>query len=451
MKRLIRQLQSNLSYLLEGDGIWGQRRLQVVFILIALVGITGRVWEPAGLKGVLDLAVEDILAQLPAPSLIPGQLISFLLSFFTLEALRHWIAPVAAVFFGLMAGTLYLQDIFEFPSFQRAWNYLFASFFGLGYPWLTIRDGKKQVTRNDPNTLDTIGGPGYLDIKLGNAVLLERGAGPTDILGAGPHFIRRFATIREILDLREIYRKTAEVSATTKDGIDIKIRDVEATFRIDTGRQQQRTETNPYPFAVKAVRAAVYSRSVNKEGNMDEWADTVMRAITGRVSGWVSRQRLDRLTAPSDEDPRAAIRAEFTSPEARRQLANLGAELIWVNIGHLDTPEEIDSQRVGSWQSFWRSHDKVTLAHGEALRIAYEELGRAEGQAEMLMAITKTLESLGTGDALDEHVADLVLLRIGRVLEASAGQPWMTETKGGPSAEPPKPPEPAKGGEVSHA
>ena len=455
MKRLLQQLQSGMSYLLEGDQSWGLWRLLLILQIIGFFGLVGRAWEPEGLKSFLDPLVVGLFAQLPVLSLVPGQIISGLLSFLAQDALRHWVAPVAALLFGIAAGTLYLQDIFEFPSFWPAFRYLFASLFGIGYPWLTIRDGKKEVQANAPNTLDTIGGPGYLDIKLGNVILLERGAGPTDILGAGTHFIRRFATIREILDLREIYRKTPEVSATTKDGIEIKIRDVEATFRIDTGRQQQRTEMNPYPFAVKAVRAAVYSRSVDRDGNLGEWANAVMGAITRRVGDWVSRQRLDRLTAPSDEDPRAAIRAEFTSPDARQQLAKMGAELIWVNIGHLDTPEEIDTQRVGSWQSFWRSHDKVTLAHGEAIRIAYEELGRAEGQAEMLMAITKTLESLGSGEALDEHVAELVLLRIGRVLEATAAQPWMTEAKGTSAPEAPggpiRPPEPARGGETSHA
>jgi hypothetical protein len=440
MRRFIRQLQSGLSYLLEGDQWLGWVRLLIVVQVVVFFGLVGRAWEPEGLKSSLEPLVVAFLSGLGLIPLVPVQLVSGLLSFLALDALRHWIAPVAAILFGLGAGALYLQDIFEFPSFRRAWGYLFASFFGMGYPWLVIRDGKKEVEANKPNTLDTIGGPGYLDIKLGNVVLLERGAGPTDILGAGTHFIRRFAAIREILDLREIYRKTPEVGAATKDGIEIKIRDVEATFRIATGRQHERTEMDPYPFARKAVRAAVYNRSVDKDGNLGEWAGAVMGAITGRVSGWVARQRLDRLTAPSDEDPRAAIRAEFASPAARNQLARLGAELVWVNIGHLDMPEEIDAQRVGSWQSFWRSHDKVTLAQGEALRIAYEELGRAEGQAEMLMAITKTLEALGTGEGLDERVAELVLLRVGRVLEASAAQPWMTEAGSAPS------PEPAKGG-----
>jgi hypothetical protein len=167
----------------------------------------------------------------------------------------------------------------------------------------------------------------------------------------------------------------------------------------------------------------------------------------------VSRQRLDRLTAPSDEDPRAAIRAEFASPDARQQLAKMGAELIWVNIGHLDTPEKIDAQRLDNWQSFWLSHDRVTEAHGDALQIAYDELGRAEGQAEMLTAISHTLESLGSGETLDERVADLVLLRIGRVLEAMATPPRLSEAKGLAAPEaaggPPRPPEPTRGGETS--
>ena len=169
---------------------------------------------------------------------------------------------------------------------------------------------------------------------------------------------------------------------------------------------------------------------------MTNWDAAVMGAITGRIAGWIARQRLDRLTAPVDQDPRAAIRLEFTLTEARRQLANLGAELVWFNIGHLDLDDEVDQQRLDNWKSFWQGQDSVNKAQGEALRAAYEELGRAEGQAAMLQAIIAGLQADTPAYPVNERAVELALLRVGYVLEAMTNQPGLSLTEGTVPAKP---------------
>ena len=383
MRKLLRPLRYLFSLILEGDETWGNVRALIAVGLLLGLALAGRWLEPfaSGERWIPELI--PWVQRLPILGLIPierlADLDEFVRSLFSLNALRYWLAPLAALAFGLTLGTLYLQEVFEFKNFGQAWKYMVAALFGEGYPTLTIQDGKTTLKLDEANTLATIGGPGYLEVRPGSAVLLERGVGPTNVYGAGRYFIRRFEMMREILDLREIYRRRAEVEATTKDGISITLRDVEATFRLDTGRQPQRTEVEPYPFSVKAARAAVYGRAVDKSGQIMNWGDLIIMLISARIRTWVGRLRLDRLTAPIEDDPRAALRAEFDGPQARAMLARFGAELVRVNIGHLDTPGQVDSQRLDNWQSFWESHDKVTKAQGEALQVAYEELGRAEG------------------------------------------------------------------------
>lgn len=353
-----------------------------------------------------------------------------------LEALWLFCTPTVAFALVFWAAALYSRDIFELKRLRLAARYLLAAVFGLGYPGLTIRNGRAEAPVGQTNLLLAIGGPGWLDVKLGNLVLLERGAGTYRLVANGGHFVRPFERIRQILDLRETYRKKPEVTAVTKDGLEIVLRDVEAVFRLDTDRQT-RTDRNPYPYSTQAALAAAYNRPVEASGQQVDWGEAVLRMIVGQITAWVARQRLDRLTAPTGDDPRAAIRAQFNTPAAQQSLANLGAELVWVNIGHLDTPGPVDEQRIETWRSFWQSHARVTHAHAEALRVAYAELGRAEGQAEMLSAICTALGAAGQAKGFDDRFAELVLLRISRVLEAMAAAPGLAEKKIEGLSEPP--------------
>jgi hypothetical protein len=433
-KKVLRRLQYAETLVLEGDESWSGVRLLLVIGLLLGLAVLARCLDPYSPNEMLLRFLPPALTQIP---LFPPYTLADGAQWgLSLLGPRYWLGPAMALAWGLVLGALYLKDAFRFEHFSEAWSYLTGSLFGSGST-LTVQDGQTVNPPDKPSTLQTVGGPGYLEVRPGSAVLLERGAGPTNIYGAGRYFLRRFETLRQIVDLREIYRQREEVRATTKDGIPIILRNVEATFRLDTGRQPKRTEIQPYPFSVKAVRAATYRRAVDKEGQAKDWGDSIMGMISGRIAAWISRQRLDRLTAPLDDDPRAALRVEFEGAEARGQLARLGAELVRVNIGHLDTPDGVDSQRLNNWQSFWQSHDRVTSAQGEALKLAYEELGRAEGQADMLKTITKALETAEpAGPPGEAETNRLVILRVSQLLETMT--PWekLPEPKAPPAPRP---------------
>lgn len=427
------QLRYYLSILLEGEGAGGSLRFMFILAVVSSFGMLGRLIEQ---------------------SLVADDWLHLILSFASVQAVRHWIAPISGAILAVIAGIFYVQDIFEFENFSQAQRYFFASLFGMGYPRLIIDTNQKTISEEQtPNPLLTIGGPGILVIKQGSVVLLERGVGPTQVLSSGVYMIRRFETIRAILNLRETYREIPEVNAVTRDGLPLVIRNVEATFRLDTGRYQ-RSDMNPYPFAVGAVRNAVYSAFVDEKGQMADWPDVVMRMIAGEVSEWVERQKLDRLTAPIPKydmlappvaapgsfanpepaDPRAALRLHMNSKAVRRKLDAVGAELIWLNFGHFDTPADVDEPRLEQWRSKWLGQDKVNLAQGEALRVKYEDLGRTEGQVDIINAIAQALEPITPEDAAKPPVplADLVLMRLSGVLEAMTAPPGLGEINQSP-------------------
>jgi hypothetical protein len=70
----------------------------------------------------------------------------------------------------------------------------------------------------------------------------------------------------------------------------------------------------------------------------------------------------------------------------------------------------------------------VIRAHGEARRMAYQEIGRAEGQAEMLLSIIQSLEEVGfeAGEGTEEELLDdlrkIVWTRVAQVLDAISNE-----------------------------
>jgi len=85
---------------------------------------------------------------------------------------RYLLAPLVALIGAILVGARYIQDIYNLESYGLALLYLLGSFWGMLYPKLTISDGQKQIEPDKINRLSRIGGPGYLTIYPGNAVLL---------------------------------------------------------------------------------------------------------------------------------------------------------------------------------------------------------------------------------------------------------------------------------------
>lgn len=407
-----------------GDNEWGLLRLLVLGVVIFIFAIGGRFWETVEMTGRMRWA-----AAIPLIGWIPQSLLEFIGAFFTRQTFRYWYPPLFGAVLAFAAGALYLRDIFELKSFfNEACYYLFCSLFGLDYPTLTIRDGQKKIEEGRTNLIDLIGGPGHVDIKLGNAVLFEKAAGPSSVYGAGEHFIHRFEAVREIVSLEEQHREIGEADAVTKDGIPVTVRNIEATFRVRADRREQRSPTNPYPFSRGAIRRIAYDRAVSEKG-VGEWQGGVIGAVKGRITGWVAKQNLDAITAPLNEDPRKQLRDSFDSKEVRKQFRDTGVDLLWVSIGHIDSPQMVDAQRLSNWRAFWTTQNTVTEARARATEISYKALGRAEAQAETLQAITAALRqaSVGAEPETSAPITDLLLVYMAQILEAMTASPGLTE------------------------
>jgi hypothetical protein len=386
----------------------------------------GRERPPSpGLMGVLWLLV-----------LVAATVVFILLNvvLFPLSALpgpawRYWLIPPLVLFSLLLAGAHFMRASYSLPSLRSALRYLLASLFSFDYPILVIAEGKAQVDNlGEQNLVQAIGGPGYLHIHPGNVVLLEGLDGHLRVLGAGRRFITRLERVKEVLSLEERFAHVEKIAATSRDGIEIIARDIRYRYRLDSGMSAGeglgRTPDNPYPYSDRAVIQAVYNRNMSDTG-LGEWHTAVNSVVEALIADYIRQNLVDHLTAPilPGEDPRGEIHRRFLSESGRARFLEKGAELLWIDIGHFETPEkQVAEQRVNTWQARWMGNANVVRAYGESQRLVYEEMGRAEAQAEMLMSIVHGLEDVAARGEPRQNIRALYLARIAQLLDAMGRQ-----------------------------
>jgi len=340
--------------------------------------------------------------------------------------LRYYITPIAAIIFVFIWAGFYVKDVFALPMLRLGIQYVRSSVSGSGYPGLVIDGGEKKIAKGQINLLDAIGGPGYVFIHPGNAVLFRSLRKPTNITIRETYFLEPFETIGQIASLDEQQGSRDGVKALSRDGIMVTVKDIHYRFRLFTeqeaGRPKRRTLQDPYPFDQRALWNMAYNLSVEEHG-LEAWKTAVGRAIVGGITDFINSHDIDYLTAPreANQDPRRELRHGLFHGPAKYGLRSLGAELIYVDLGHFAIDEEtVDQQRTETWAAEWQGNAQVVKAYGEAKRSAYMELGRAEAQAELLMGISGALENIELGDNPQETIQRLVLARTAQLLEAMA-------------------------------
>ncbi len=371
--------------------------------------------------------------------------------------LRSLAVPIGMFLLMFLVSARYLQDLYALPRFRMGVRRLLASAFPLFYPRLEIEGGCKKLDPGEQNLLKLSGGPGGLVVRPGSVVLLEELNAPTRVLGAGMHFVSRKERIKELISLEDQHGSIPATSATTKDGIPILVRDIQYRYRLRTGRPPgdytSRTPADPYPFSGRAAGEMVYSRNVGPDGP-NSWDRTLQFVVDAVVTDYIAEHQLDAVMTPDPtlDDPREKMTEKMLSREVRERFKSHGAELLWFDIGHIDISDErlyppgflddnrerrsikqeVDAQRMKVWGTRWSGSAKVERSRGEAKRLALQELGRAEAQAELLQSIMYALDGVsslhaapgrngGPGQAQAQearNLRNLLLVRTAQILEA---------------------------------
>ncbi len=400
-----------------------------------------------GLLGVntfenVDLIAKAATIQPDSPLLmrLPTWLVAWGLFFSTWSYFRYLLAPLNTLILVIIAGAFYIRDIYALPRISMAFRYLLPSLFGFFYPAIEIDGGK--VREDEKSVLERVGGPGYVMIQPGNAVIFRELRRPSNIALPRRYFMRPFEQIGAIasLDEQEGYEK--EVIGVTHDGIQVTIRDIHYRYKLQSerksGSEVRRSTSDPYPFSQAAMLKMAYNRVVTEDGE-ETWHSAVQKTVKRTMAAFIGKSNLDHITAPRlpGENPRRELQTQLFAAGVRDALTELGAELLWIDTGHFDilefddlANENVDQQRFAFWASRWIGNDKRVRAMGDAQRMALQERGRSEAQAELLRNITASLREANLQPDHPENVRKILLVRTAQILEGMRDiKTWKRETK----------------------
>lgn len=360
----------------------------------------------------------------PLLHLIPLSWLTFVIYIFAWENLRYAL-PVAGALISLgIAGANYVKDIYNIKQFRDALHYVLSSMFVVGYPHINIDKGEAQVSKKKINLIQEIGGPGFAQIQPGNAVLFRKLRQVSRNIITRSVLMTRFETIGTITNLDDQDGTIDDRLFMTRDGILVKVRNARFRYRIlsevKKGQPVPRSPERPYPFSEEAFINMSYALPVNEEGQTS-WGQAVSGQVAGVIEEYVSSHTIDHLTAPRNHqrDPREEIRQLMFGPGLTRRLRDVGTQLLWVDIGHFEiVAEEVDRERFNLWAAEWQGRSSVSGAEIAAKRMANQDLGRAEGQAEMLVGIARALQTLELGENRPQNIRKLMLTRVAQILDA---------------------------------
>ncbi len=415
-----------------------QNNQEVVQSIMGLLRLTGALITMVGIV----FAAGHLLESVDAPSIAariketnlffsdlnPG-LLTLIIRFVHPANLRYIIAPLAGVLMILLSAGNLVRDLYNLPNLRQGFHYVKSSMFGLGYPVLNIHRGQADPAAKDLCLIRDVGGPGYLIIQPGNVVVLRTLRDFSSVEVSSSHFLAPFERIAQIANLDEQHGYAEELSTLTRDGIRITLQDIHFRYHIlqadETGRRRKRSMDDPYPYSREAMVSIAANLAVAEDGQ-ESWRSAVKRTVLEQIITYVNAHDLDHLTAPRREgqDPRARMHEELmVNPETRSSLSDLGAELLWVDIGHLEINEPgVENQRLDLWTANISGKADLVRAEGEAKRKALHELGKATAQARMINSIARVMKDVDLDNSDSKRVRSLVLMRISQMLDAMHDQ-----------------------------
>jgi hypothetical protein len=366
-----------------------------------------------------------------------------------LSALKY--LPLFAVIYALARtkAAHYLADVFELEDETLAYDFIEDVAFGSSLDhvsdWsrLSEKDRLKRITinegriseRDERSPVIRIGGPGYVQVNLDSAALLERVDGTPEIIEPRDKAWKLgcFERIREIgksdepgkreyaiVNLRDQFVRGLTVRTRTKDGIPIEAQDIKVMFSILRKPREEAPEDNPYHYDENAIYSLVYDQIIitpppaKVSGVSFPWDTTVLPLVTGelekiitsrslsQILASISRRELDELTmheaankqmriemtseqatvpsAPGGSKPpeflsRSRITAQFFSDEFKVKAAALGVAVHWIDIGTWQLPSEIVIEELKSaWRLMGENAKRAAALERAAKRYEMKEL-----------------------------------------------------------------------------
>jgi hypothetical protein len=386
------------KFFLDDKPLWGKFRLLVWVLIPFLILIADIGW---GIFGALS-------------SLFQSVLILYFLSLISAFA----------------ASVAYIRDIYGMETDRIPFRHFITCLFGVFVPKIKVTN---KIHDSDwKEMVEKIGGPAFLNIDTGYAVITETMTAPAHIYGqGGRQFVSWQERVQDVIDLHEQEGGPSNLQATSRDGIEVKAENLRFNFRIwdhqwDSQGNKASDSQNPFPLSKDAIHNFVYNRivQIDKAGQQKpfSWREVVGGQVKGIVKGYINEHLLDDVIASREhaenKNPRKEIRDRAYGADFRQRMRLIGTILRWWDPGEFRSQDDIETQFLANWGVDLDGNIKLNQASGSAQIQAYEELGRAEAEAELLMSILRSLDGIKFSSDKTQSLQNLILMRTAQVIRA---------------------------------
>ena len=367
------------------QGVFGSRVLQKhhkllgqLLLVIFVIGYWLYVWQLERLtyEQTPPNLWNQIVASYPLFSLM-APFVLFLIELFSPRVLRHLIPLIFGFWMARIAVNRFLESFYDLSD-QTMAKSLLGRLMNLGSPTLSLGSvGHEQETpslRQNPQL--RVGGPGFIHVTPGSAVLTELNGHVVRVVGPDSHAIGRFESPRAVLDLRPQERKSEEIDIVTSDGIDLTAT-IRITFQVDSSGQPP-TREQLYPFNNVAARQTAYAETNLSEGRIAEWDDLTLQIAISELTRLVTESRLDELINIEKQGiyPHPRIKSELER-RVREIVLQHGVEIREIHLGRFELPDPVVHQTIRYWQTFWkqkrRSDFEQDLPGPETIQLAEQQ------------------------------------------------------------------------------
>jgi regulator of protease activity HflC (stomatin/prohibitin superfamily) len=285
---------------------------------------------------------------------VAESVVLFLFEFLSPRVLRHLIPLVAGFWLARVVVVRFLESFYDLSDRSMAKS-LLGRLMNLGAPNRSMGSlGHNQETvalRQNPQL--RVGGPGFIHVSPGSAVLTEVNGHIAHVYGPDSHALSRFESPRAIVDLRPQERKSEEIEIVTSDGIDLTAT-ISVTFHVDSAGQAP-TRDQPFPFSSDAARQTAYAETNLSGGKIAQWDELTLEVAISELARLVTESRLDELINIEKQGiyPHPRIKSEL-----ERRVGEIirphGVEIREIHLGRFELPDPVVHQTIRYWQTFWK-------------------------------------------------------------------------------------------------
>ena len=288
-----------------------------------------------------------------------------------------------------------------------------------GGSWV-ISGGQAEVKGDPGGALTRFGGPGFLIVQEGHAVVLEVSGRISRVVGRGIWWLKPFERISMVVPLFLRSEKCTVEKVATNDKVLIDEFEVQVYHKADSGPADEHIKDGQFAYSKQMLLDKIWSPGGGDWRNaVRSVADTATRDIVGRYE-------LEDIV-PISSAFRVDFRQRLIDEMNKVTRDKMGIITVTVDIGKVKIPDAAEDRLLRKWLAvrdmqiaLSEKSTSVTQAQAESERLQLSEATRADAQTRMMEAINEGFQKVRDSGG---NPRDLIAIRFIEALEKMAEDP----------------------------